>query len=62
MIWAIFNAGTLLVGSSLLSDMKKCPPALLLALGSIRYDASLWALRIVLLALNVTIMSGYVAT
>ena len=41
MIWAMLWKAPLFGGQSELSDMKKCPPALLLAFGSDRYDASL---------------------
>ena len=41
-IWAVFNTAPLFLGVSSFSDKKKCPPARLLALGSMRYYASLW--------------------
>ena len=37
-------------GKAVLFDMKKCPPTLILALGSLRYDTLLWAARIMSLA------------
>ena len=36
MMWAMFSTAPLLGGSSLSSDMKKCPPARLLASGLLR--------------------------
>ena len=51
MIWAIFNTAPLSVGSLLLSERKKWPPALLRAFGSVRYDASLWTFSTMLLEL-----------
>ena len=42
-------------------DMKKCPPALLCAFVSDRYEASLWPARTMLLALHVMIVSGWEA-
>ena len=35
MIWAMFKTAPLLAGIAALLDMKKCPPALLLAPGSL---------------------------
>ncbi len=51
----------LLSGGLALLDMKKCPPALLRALLSDRYDASLCAANTMSLVLYVTIASGCVA-
>ena len=41
-IFAMLSTAPLLSGYSELSDMKKCPPDLLLAFGSDRYESSLW--------------------
>ena len=60
MICAMLWKAPLFGGHFELSDMKKCPPALLLAFGSVRYDASLWTFSIMLLALNVSMASGWV--
>ena len=38
-------------GNVVLLDMKKCPPALLLAYGLFRNEASLWTANIILLTL-----------
>ena len=62
MICAIFSTALLFFGSLELSDMKKCPPARLLALGSVKYEASLCTASTMLLALNVRMASGCVAT
>ena len=47
-------------GEALFVDMKKWPPALFVALGSLRYDASLWAARITLLAQYIIMALGFV--
>ena len=62
MIFAIFKIAPLSFGSFELSDMKKCLPALLLALGSVRYEASLCTFRTILLAVKVNAASGCKAT
>ena len=51
MICAMVNTAPLFAGFAALFDMKKCPPALLLAFGSVRYDASLCAAKTMSLAL-----------
>ena len=43
MIWETVRTAPLFDGMELSLDMKKCPPALLLAFGSEKYDASLCA-------------------
>ncbi len=50
MIWVIVRTAPLLGGRAVSVDMKKCPPALLLALDSDRYDALLCPARTMLLA------------
>ena len=50
-ICATVNTAPLLVGYASSSDMKKCPPDLLLALRSDRYDASLCTANTMSLAL-----------
>ena len=51
----------LLGGMAELLDMKKCPPALLRAFVSERYEASLWPARTILMALYVMTASGWEA-
>jgi hypothetical protein len=50
MIWATVRTALLLGGRAMFVDMKKCHPALLLALDSDRYDALLCPARTMLLA------------
>ena len=61
MILAIVNTATLLGGNSVLFDMKKYPPDLLLGFVSERYEASLWPARTISLAWYVSIESGWVS-
>ena len=62
MIWDMFSTAPLFGGLSVSIDMKKCPPALLRAPGSLKYDASLCTVSIMLLFLYVSMASGFVAT
>ena len=62
MILAIFKTAPLFLGSWLFSEMNKWPLALLLAFGSVRYDASLCTFNTILLVLKVKTVSGCVAT
>ena len=48
MIHAMLSTSPLLGGKETSLDMKKCPPAWLRALDSLRYDASLWTSRTML--------------
>ena len=57
-ICEIIITAPLLGGTSMLLDMKKCPPALLCALLLERYDALLCVVSTMLLACYVTIASG----
>ena len=58
----MFSTAPLLGGSSTFADMKKCPPALLRAPGSLKYDASLCTANTISLLLYVNMASGCVAT
>ena len=51
MSWARLSTAPLLAGSSQSDERKKCPPARLCALGSLRYDTSLCTTRTMSLAL-----------
>ena len=51
MICAMVNTAPLFDGFAAFFYMKKCPPALLLDFGSVRWDALLCAARTILLAL-----------
>jgi hypothetical protein len=62
MIWDMFSTAPLLGGFSTFDDMKKCPPALLRAPGSLKYDASLCTASTMSLLLYVRMASGFVAT
>ena len=62
MIFAMLSTDPLLGGFLSSLERKKCPPALLRAFGSDKYDASLWTASIMLLLLYVKIASGWVAT
>ena len=59
MICEVVCIAPLFVGNSSFSDKKKWPPARLRAFVSERYDASLCAVSTMLLALYVTIASGF---
>ncbi len=48
MIWDVLRMAPLLGASLVPSERKKCPPARLRSFGLLRYDASLWMLRIML--------------
>ena len=51
MICEMFRTAPLFVGMSSFDDMNICPPAWLRALGSDKYNASLWMASTMLLAL-----------
>ena len=55
------STAPLFLRSSVLLAMKKCPLAWLLALGLLKYDASLWTARTMSLALNVSMALQWVA-
>ena len=57
---AMFITAPCFGGTSAWLVRKKCLPARLIALGSLRYLASLWAARIISLALYVMISSSCV--
>ena len=57
-ILTIVNAATLLGGNVVFLDIKKCPPALLLAFVSERYEASLWPASNISLAWYARTASG----
>ena len=59
-ILAIVNTAPLLGGNSVFLDTKKYPPALLLALVSKRYEASLWPTRNISLAWYAMMVSVWV--
>ena len=50
MIWAMLMTAPLFGGVLVLLDMKKCPPALIRAFDSERYEASLCTTRTMLIA------------
>ena len=58
MILVTVKTDPLLAGYSVLLDKKKCPPALLLAYDSERYDALLWHASIMSLAWYVMMVLG----
>ena len=60
-ILAMLRTTQLFYGSLSSLVKKNCPLALLLALGSVRYEASLCTINIMLLLLVVSITSGLVA-
>ena len=60
-ICAMLQIASLLGGKVVSVGMKKCPPALFLAFGSHRYEASLWMARIILLAWYVMMASLFMA-
>ena len=55
---AMFNTKPLIRGNGALLDMKKCPPALLLAFSSLKFEAFLWIAKAMLLALYVFTVSS----
>ena len=59
MICEIFKMAQLPCGMSSLLDMKRCPPAWLLALASDKYDALLWIGRIISNVRKVSTASSY---
>ena len=62
MIFDMLRIAPLLGGSSVSPVKKKCPPALLLACGSLNYDASLCTASTMSLFSYVNMASGCVAT
>ena len=62
MIWDMFSTAPLLGGLSTFADMKKCPPALIRAPGSLKYEESLCTASTMSLFLYVRMASGCVAT
>ncbi len=61
-ILEMLSTAPLLGGSSMLDEQKKWPPAQLLAVGSLRYEAFLWTASTMSLFLYVRIASGLAAT
>ena len=51
MIYEILRMAPLFVGMTSFADIDMCPPAQLQALGSDKYDATLWTARTMSLAL-----------
>ena len=61
MILAIVNTDPLLGGNSVLFDIKKCSPDLLMDFVSDKYEALLWLARTMSLAWYASMASGWVA-